>query len=267
MTRGDTAAIERLAEVLELDGLVTIGGDGYVDLVGDADEEPPSIAQRMMESRFVPRVYERWWRPALGRIAKGPRGPSMSDEVRIARRLLDLQPGSVVVDIACGPGNFTRRFAEDVGPGGLVVGVDLSTTMLRRAVRDTDAHSVIYVRANAGDLPYREGSVDAVCCFAALHLFTAPERALDAMVQALRPGGRLAILTSRKYANRIGGAIGEVTGSLTGMRMFGDDELTMLLRARGLGVTTHRCHGFMQIVAARRLAATGSERSSDLGAT
>jgi SAM-dependent methyltransferase len=247
-----SAAAERLTEVLDLDGPITIGHDGYVDLVGGSGETPPGIAQRLMESGFVPRVYERWWRPALGRIAKGPWGPSMADEVRIARRLLDLGPGSVVVDLACGPGNFTRRFADDVDPGGLVLGVDLSTTMLRRAVRDTDARNVVYLRADAADLPYREGSVDAVCCFAALHLFSDPEQALDGMVRALRPGGRLAILTSRRPDRRARGILADASGSLTGMHMFGEDEVTTLLRARGLGVTTHRCHGFMQIVAARR---------------
>src|SRR4051812_6815335 len=96
-------------------------------------------AQDLMVSRLVPQVYERWWRPALGRVAKGVLGPSMTDERRIARLLMGLSPGDGVLDVACGTGNFTREFARTVGPDGLVVGIDVSETMLDRAVRDTAA--------------------------------------------------------------------------------------------------------------------------------
>ena len=59
-----------------------------------------------MLSGPVPRVYERWWRPALGRVAKGLLGPGMADERRIARLLLGLAPGDGVLDVACGTGNL-----------------------------------------------------------------------------------------------------------------------------------------------------------------
>src|SRR5919205_1509847 len=90
-----------------------------------------------MLSSVVPQIYERWWRPALGRVAKGVFGPGMSEEKRIARLLLALAPGDGVLDVGCGTGNFTRDFARSVGPGGMVIGIDLSETMLARAVEDT----------------------------------------------------------------------------------------------------------------------------------
>ena len=46
-----------------------------------------------MLTGFVPAIYERWWRPALARIAKGALGPGMRDEHRIARLLLGLTRG------------------------------------------------------------------------------------------------------------------------------------------------------------------------------
>jgi ubiquinone/menaquinone biosynthesis C-methylase UbiE len=82
----------------------------------------------------------------------------MDDEHRIARLLLGLTPGDGVLDVACGPGNFTRDFARVVGVTGLAVGIDASPTMLARAVRDTPASeydNVAYVRADAVDLPFR----------------------------------------------------------------------------------------------------------------
>ena len=83
-----------------------------------------------MTTRFVPAIYERYWRPALARAVKGVTGPGMAEEVRIARLLLGLGPGDVVLDVACGPGNFTREFARAVGDDGLAVGIDASRTML-----------------------------------------------------------------------------------------------------------------------------------------
>ena len=42
---------------------------GYVDLLGD-DVPSTGPTQDLMTSRLVPQIYERWWRPALGRVAK-----------------------------------------------------------------------------------------------------------------------------------------------------------------------------------------------------
>jgi len=108
----------------------------------------------MMLSGIVPRVYERWWRPALGRLMKGLLGPGMADEHRIARLLLGLSPGDGVLDVACGTGNFSRGFGRTVGADGLVVGIDVSETMLARAVRDTaqaGRHQRSYTRGTAPD--------------------------------------------------------------------------------------------------------------------
>ena len=85
-----------------------------------------------MQAGPVSRIYERWWRPGLGRVAKGLTGPGMAEEKRIARLLMGLGPGDGVLDVACGPGNFTRDFARTVGDEGLAIGVDGSRPMLRR---------------------------------------------------------------------------------------------------------------------------------------
>ena len=111
---------------------------GYLDLLGD-DLESTGTVQDLMTTRFVPSIYERYWRPALARAVKGVTGPGMAEEVRIARLLLGLGPGDVVLDVACGPGNFTREFARAVGEEGLAVGIDASTTMLTRGVAEMRA--------------------------------------------------------------------------------------------------------------------------------
>lgn len=230
--------------------------DGYLDLLREGAPEPTGTAQRLMLSGFVPVIYERWWRPALGRIAKGPLGPGMSDEHRIARLLLSVSPGDGVLDIACGPGNFTRDFARLAGPSGLVVGVDASPTMLERAVADTPAArspkgNVAYVRASATALPFRDSSFDAICCFAALHLFDDPEAALDEFARVLTPGGRVAIFTSCRTRSPLTRLWADRVGSASGMRLFDRAEITGALAARGFDDVAQRVAGLTQFVGGR----------------
>jgi ubiquinone/menaquinone biosynthesis C-methylase UbiE len=188
----------------------------------------------------------------LGRLAKGLFGPGMADEHRIARLLLGLGRGDGVLDVACGPGNFSRQFARVVGPTGLVVGIDASPTMLRRAVRDSRASNLAYVRGNAVALPFRDASFDAVCCFAALHLFADPFTALDHMKRVLTPGGRLAIFTSCRTRSSPMRTLDGLAAQRSGMRMFEPDEITGALEDRGFADVSQRITGLTQFVGGRR---------------
>ena len=125
----------------------------------------------------------------------GLTGPDTAEEHRIALEMLVISPGDRVLDVACGPGNFTRDFAEAAGKGA-VVGLDASKSMLDVAVRETQASNVAYVRGDAADLPFRDGTFDAVCCFAALYLIEEPMRAIEEIVRVFAPGGRVALLSS-----------------------------------------------------------------------
>ena len=228
--------------------------DGYIDLLGGVRPESPGLAQEFMLTSMVPRIYERWWRPALGRLAKGAFGPGMTEEKRIARLLLALSPGDGVLDVGCGTGNFTRDFARSVGPDGLVVGLDVSSTMLARAVTDTAAagfEQVAYVRGDAADLPFREASFDAVCCFAALNLFADPYAALDAFTRVLTPGGRLAIFTSARGRSVPLRTFERALRAQTGINMFERDELVNAVIDRGFTNVRQRVTGMTQFVGGR----------------
>jgi ubiquinone/menaquinone biosynthesis C-methylase UbiE len=228
--------------------------DGYIDLLGPERHDSPGVAQNFMLTSVVPRIYERWWRPALGRVAKGAFGPGMGDEKRIARLLLALSPGDGVLDVGCGTGNFTRDFARSVGPDGLVVGLDVSETMLTRAVHDTAAagfDQVAYVRGDAADAPFVNASFDAVCCFAALNLFADPYAALDSFTRVLTPGGRLAIFTSVRGRSVPLRTFESVLRARSGMNMFERDELVNALVERGFTDIRQRLTGMTQFVGGR----------------
>jgi SAM-dependent methyltransferase len=242
-------AQDRLADLLDTAAKAT--DTGYLDVLGDAPQAGPStgITQRVMRTALLPQVYERYWRPAFGRLFKGPFGPNMAGEVRLATELLALGPGRIVLDVACGTGRFTRAFGAAVGNQGLAIGLDGAPSMLTRAVRETNEDAVAYLRADAVKPPFPPSTVDAICCFAALHMFAEPERALDSFARILRPGGRLVLLTSARRDWQPARVVDTAGGILSGQRMFDRGEIAAALRARGFRIVAERFAGVTQVVA------------------
>lgn len=249
------SAVEGLTELLAPEHAgraLAAPGIGYVDLLAE-ELASTGITQDLMTTSLVPKVYERWWRPALARAVKGVTGPGMDEEARIARLLMGLGAGDVVLDVACGPGNFTRQFGEVVGPDGLAVGIDASETMLRRGageLAEAGAANVVLVRGDATALPFLDGAFDAACCFAALHLFADPLAALDQMRRVLAPGGRIALMTSvrRKLTPSL---VRPVVERASGMRLFEPDEIVQALTDRGFTGVHQRLAGMVQFVGGR----------------
>ncbi|MEV6620389.1 methyltransferase domain-containing protein [Amycolatopsis sp. NPDC051106] len=243
-------ATERLEDLLDTPAKIE---DGYLDLLGAVSQAgpPTGLTQRLMRTTLLPRIYERYWRPTLGRALKGPFGPSMTGEVELATKLLGLRPGDTALDVACGTGRFTRAFGTAVGPAGLAIGLDGARTMLTKAVAEAGPASVAYLRADAVRLPLKESTVDGLCCFAALHMFAEPETALDSFARVLKPGGRIVLLTSARRGWQPARAAESVGGILSGQRMFDRGEIAASLRARGFAGITERYAGVTQIVAGR----------------
>src|SRR4051794_17176308 len=148
-------ALDRVLKLLESAPAEPNVGRGHLDLLGEAAESHDTVAQRLMRSGALPRIYEHVWRPVVFGLSKGgPLGPSTAEEYALARYWLGLAdtPDATVLDVACGPGNVTRALAEGMTEGGLVIGADASATMLERAVEDTPVRpgeaEVAYVRCD-----------------------------------------------------------------------------------------------------------------------
>lgn len=204
-----------------------------------------------MLSSFYPRIYQ-WWRPKGVRLLMGVSGPSKEQERAMARRMLDLRSGHTVLDVACGPGNFTGWFGEIVGADGLAIGIDSSPTMLEQAVRDNASGPVAYLRGDAEVLPFRDGAFDAVCCFAALFLMSDPYRAIEEAVRVVAPGGRIAILTSCASRWPMLRGMEHLIAAGAGLTIFGPDDITGALTRHGCADVEQRTSGVVQFVGARR---------------
>jgi demethylmenaquinone methyltransferase/2-methoxy-6-polyprenyl-1,4-benzoquinol methylase len=116
---------------------------------------------------------------------------------RTASRAAELQPGMTALDVACGSGALTRELAVAVGRDGSVVGIDLSTAMLRRAeTRPVPAGAARpeYRRGDALALPIDDRSADAATIAFGLRNVADYRRALAEMTRVVRPGGRVVVL-------------------------------------------------------------------------
>jgi SAM-dependent methyltransferase len=250
--------IDRVVGLLEAVPEEPRTGRGYLDLLGETQGPGPgphdTIAQRLMRSGLLPKIYEDVWRPLVFGLSKGgPLGPSTEQEYALARDWLDLSRNrdATVLDVACGPGNVSRALAAGLSPNGLVVGIDASGTMLDRAVAQAGPE-IVYIRGDAVHLPFRAESFDAVCCFGALYLFDEPWAAIDGMTRVLRPGGRIVFLTSRRPRMPLVGRAGAALGRVTGIRLFAPEEVPEALAVRGFTDLRRRTYGLMQFVGGTR---------------
>jgi len=209
-----------------------------------------SVAQRLMRNPVLASVYERAWRPFLGWSLMGFDLDHLRHERRLTVEALRLTDGDVVLDVACGPGNFTSAFAAAVEPSGRAIGLDLSAAMLARARRDNGHPRATYLRADAHHLPFPDHSLDAVSCYAALYLMPDPFDAFDEMLRVLRPGGRISLMTSLASSRPLVRRVQTRALGVGGLTMFDRDEFTGRLRAAGFTGTTQAIHGVAQYVSA-----------------
>lgn len=126
----------------------------------------------------------------------GPRLTAERTEGEVERiwRLLDLQPGMEVLDLACGHGRIANQLAAR---GCAVTGIDITPGFLDVARRDAAALgvSVEYVEGDMRALPWTERFDRVVNWFTAYGYFDdAGNRAvLSEAYRALKPGGELLI--------------------------------------------------------------------------
>jgi len=105
-----------------------------------------------------------------------------------------LDPGMIVLDVACGAGHAAEQVASGVRQ---VVGIDLTTALLKLGadrVRENGIENVLLQEGNAERLPFVDESFDLVFCRSSLHHFAEPHQAVSEMVRVCRRDGRVVLL-------------------------------------------------------------------------
>lgn len=225
--------------------------DGYYDVLRDSAPQVRTFSQQLMRTRTYSSVYQ-IGRPIGLRLLSALKAPGRDEDRGRVGAWLGLRPDSVVLDIGCGPGNFTGWFGTQVAPEGLAVGVDASHAMLRRAAADNCGPAVAYLRGDAENLPFTDEVADAVCCLAALYLLNEPFRAIEELARVLKPGGRAVILTNVIPGGSRGSVRGKVLDAVSGLRWFGTHEVTGFLGDIGFTGIHQHLGGLTQAIGATK---------------
>jgi ubiquinone/menaquinone biosynthesis C-methylase UbiE len=114
---------------------------------------------------------------------------------RLLVQLLNMQPGTHLLDVGCGTGDDARAMAELVGANGRVVGVDNSQAMIAEAERrGTGKPLPIEFRvADAMHLPFADNSFDGARADRSPMHIPDPRQTLAEMVRVVKPGGRVVV--------------------------------------------------------------------------
>ncbi|MDZ4778592.1 MAG: class I SAM-dependent methyltransferase, partial [Alphaproteobacteria bacterium] len=110
--------------------------------------------------------------------------------------------GEVVLDIGCGCGDTSLFLAKAVSPGGEVLGVDVSAPMLARADARAAEAGLQHVRFAEGDASSAKlgGPFDLLFSRFGVMFFDDPQAAFAHLRLAMKPGGRMAFVCWRTFA-------------------------------------------------------------------
>ena len=123
---------------------------------------------------------------------------------RMVKRL-DLEPGSMLLDVGTGTGVFLPYLLAKTGRNGRVVGLDIADRMLFLACDKGFHGEAQYICGDVMAVPCPDAMFDAVVCYSSFPHFQDKPRAFREVHRVLKDGGRLLIChtASRAHINEI----------------------------------------------------------------
>lgn len=155
-----------------------------------------------------------------------------------------IQNGMRVLEVATGSGEMFHRLVR-TNPDGTTFGLDLSPNMaartLGRARKEFPGAQTHCGAVDVRDLPFREGSFDAVMCCYLLELLGKEDitRTIEEIRRVLRPGGTFSLVVIGQNGpvfNRFYGVCGTVAPAFWGRQV--ESGVPELLRASGMRILT-----------------------------
>lgn len=137
---------------------------------------------------------------AAEELAALPDGANLGLSCGNPTALAALAPGEVVVDLGSGGGFDAFLAAPKVGPGGHVIGVDMTAEMVARARDNARAFrqrsgldNVEFRLGEIEHLPLADASADVVISNCVINLSPAKDQVWREIARVLKPGGRVAV--------------------------------------------------------------------------
>jgi SAM-dependent methyltransferase len=142
--------------------------------------------------------------------------------------MASLRPGETVVDLGCGGGLDVFLAAQQVGPTGRAIGIDMTPEMIERARANAASgnySNVAFHLATIDRMPLADRSVDCVISNCVINLAPDKSAVFREIFRVLRPGGRLAvsdIALKQPLPDAIRDSVNAYVGCIAGAEMIDD---------------------------------------------
>jgi len=172
---------------------------------------PAAIGLVVLLGAWVAAAQQPGVHPVSGRVFAQPMGVQGApwleraerqeeEEPDRALRILKIPKGAVVADVGAGSGYMSVRMAKIVGPEGKVYANDIQPGMLdllRKNVEKAKLTNVTPVQGALDDPRLPVNALDLILMVDVYHEFSQPQKMLQKMREALKPGGRLVLVEYR----------------------------------------------------------------------
>lgn len=186
----------------------------------------------ILEDKSRARVFYRYLSKVYDRVNPVFWNKSMRDE---ALRALGLSDDDLVLDVGCGTGFATVGLLEHTPH---VEALDQSEHQLAKAREKDELAEVDFVRGDAENLPYADGTFDAVWSSGSIEYWPSPVEALREARRVTKPGGRVLVVGPRRPDGRVFGAIADSI-----MLFYDEEEATRMFEEAGWTDVEHTLMG------------------------